>query len=201
MATAFIFFVLFILWTFHKPLLYRQLTVIPNSESRKNLMKLSHRMMRTFCFNISCSGGQSWTVLSETSVDTVRITTRKSIDPGQPSGLILCAVSTTWLPFSHQQVFEFLRDERRRSQVVPFQLLTTTCNTSFPTDCTQGVQIFYWWFSFLKLNQKQLDVLSGGTSSQEIAHIANGSDPGNCISLLRINVSVMLRPIITNSKV
>lgn len=124
--------------------------VIPNSESRKNLMKLSHRMMRTFCFNISCSGGQSWTVLSETSVDTVRITTRKSIDPGQPSGLILCAVSTTWLPFSHQQVFEFLRDERRRSQ---------------------------------------LDVLSGGTSSQEIAHIASGSHPGNCISLLRINAA------------
>ncbi|KAI3934372.1 hypothetical protein MKW92_006841 [Papaver armeniacum] len=124
--------------------------VIPNPEARKNLMKLSHRMMRTFCFNISCSGGQSWTVLSETSVDTVRITTRKNIDPGQPSGLILCAVSTTWLPFSHQQVFEFLRDERRRSQ---------------------------------------LDVLSGGTSSQEIAHIANGSHPGNCISLLRINAA------------
>ncbi|KAI3855684.1 hypothetical protein MKX03_030541, partial [Papaver bracteatum] len=126
------------------------LGVIQNPESRKNLMKLSHRMMRTFCFNISCSGGQSWTVLSETSVDTVRITTRKNIDPGQPSGLILCAVSTTWLPFSHQQVFDFLRDERRRSQ---------------------------------------LDVLSGGTSSQEIAHIANGSHPGNCISLLRINAA------------
>ncbi|MCL7044069.1 hypothetical protein MKW94_020100 [Papaver nudicaule] len=123
---------------------------ISTSEARMNLMKLSHRMMRTFCFNISCSGGQSWTALPDSSVDTVRIATRKNVEPGQPSGLILCAVSTTWLPFSRQRVFDFLRDEHRRSQ---------------------------------------LDVLSGGTSSHEVAHIANGSHPGNCISLLRINAA------------
>jgi hypothetical protein len=35
----------------------------------------------------------------------------------------------------------------------------------------------------------QLDVLSNGNSLHEVAHIANGSHPGNCISLLRINVS------------
>ncbi|OVA02876.1 Homeobox domain [Macleaya cordata] len=126
------------------------LGVIPSPEARRNLMKLSQRMIRTFCFNISASGGQSWTALSDSSVDTVRITTRKNIEPGQPNGVILCAVSTTWLPFSHHQVFDFLRDERQRSQ---------------------------------------LDVLSGGTSSHEVAHIANGSHPGNCISLLRINAA------------
>ncbi|XP_023532954.1 homeobox-leucine zipper protein HDG5-like [Cucurbita pepo subsp. pepo] len=34
-----------------------------------------------------------------------------------------------------------------------------------------------------------LEVLSNGNSLHEVAHIANGSHPGNCISLLRINVA------------
>lgn len=34
-----------------------------------------------------------------------------------------------------------------------------------------------------------MEVLSNGYSLNEVAHIANGSHPGNCISLLRINVS------------
>lgn len=72
------------------------------------------------------------------------------MEPGQPNGLILSAVSTTWLPYQHNQVFDFLRDECRRAQ---------------------------------------LEVLSNGNSLHEVAHIANGSHPGNCISLLRINVA------------
>ncbi|XP_044465562.1 homeobox-leucine zipper protein HDG5-like isoform X2 [Mangifera indica] len=126
------------------------LGVIPSPEARKNLMRLAQRMIRTFCVNISTSSGQSWTALSDSPTDTVRITTRKITEPGQPYGVILCAVSTTWLPYSHTQVFDLLRDERRRSQ---------------------------------------LDVLSNGNALHEVAHIANGSHPGNCISLLRINVA------------
>uniref|UniRef100_A0A2N9GWN3 Homeobox domain-containing protein n=1 Tax=Fagus sylvatica TaxID=28930 RepID=A0A2N9GWN3_FAGSY len=126
------------------------LGVLPSPEARKNLMKLAQRMIRTFCVNISSSSGLIWTALSDSPDDTVRITTRKISEPGQPNGLILCAVSTTWLPYSHCQVFDLLRDERRRSQ---------------------------------------LDVLSNGNSLHEVAHIANGSHPGNCISLLRINVA------------
>ncbi|XP_057978403.1 homeobox-leucine zipper protein ROC3 [Malania oleifera] len=126
------------------------LGVIPTPEARKNLMKLAQRMTRTFCTNISSSDGQSWTALSDCADDTVRITTRKITEAGQPNGVILCAVSTTWLPYPHYQVFDLLRDERRRTQ---------------------------------------LDVLSSGNSLHEVAHIANGSHPGNCISLLRINVA------------
>ncbi|XP_057475652.1 LOW QUALITY PROTEIN: homeobox-leucine zipper protein ROC3-like [Actinidia eriantha] len=126
------------------------LGVIPSPEARKNLMNLAQRMIRTFCVNISTSWGQSWTSLSDSADDTVRITTRKVTEPGQPHGLILSAVSTTWLPHSHNHVFDLLRDEHRRAQ---------------------------------------LDVLSNGNSLHEVAHIANGSHPGNCISLLRINVA------------
>lgn len=32
----------------------------------------------------------------------------------------------------------------------------------------------------------QWDVLSNGNPVQEVAHIANGSHPGNCISVLRV---------------
>ena len=80
-------------------------------------MKLAQRMIKTFSVNISTSGGQSWTALSENAEDAVRITTRKIMEPGQPNGLILCAVTTTWLPYSHDQVFELLKNEYRRSQV------------------------------------------------------------------------------------
>ncbi|CAI9755331.1 unnamed protein product [Fraxinus pennsylvanica] len=126
------------------------LGVIPSPQARKNLMNLAQRMIRTFCLNISTSCGQSWTALSDSAEDTVRITTRKVTEPGQPNGLILSAVSTIWLPFPHNHVFDFLRDEQRRAQ---------------------------------------LDVLSNGNSLHEVAHIANGSHPGNCVSLLRINVA------------
>ncbi|KAK6782906.1 hypothetical protein RDI58_020702 [Solanum bulbocastanum] len=126
------------------------LGVIPSPEARKSLMNLAQRMIKTFCMNISTCCGQSWTALSDSSDDTVRITTRKVTEPGQPNGLILSAVSTSWLPYNHFQVFDLLRDERRRAQ---------------------------------------LDVLSNGNSLHEVAHIANGSHPGNCISLLRINVA------------
>ncbi|KAL6906327.1 hypothetical protein ACP4OV_003928 [Aristida adscensionis] len=126
------------------------LGVIRTPEARTNMMKLSQRMITTFCANISASGSQSWTALSESAEDTIRVTTRKNTDPGQPSGVILTAVSTCWLPFSHQQVFELLADEQQRCQ---------------------------------------LEILSNGGSLHEVAHIANGSHPRNCISLLRINAA------------
>ncbi|KAH8513846.1 hypothetical protein H0E87_006922 [Populus deltoides] len=126
------------------------LGVIPSPEARKNMMRLAQRMIRIFSLNISSSSGQSWTGLSDSYDDTVRITTRKITEPGQPNGVILSAVSTTWLPYPHYQVFDLLRDEHRRSQ---------------------------------------LELLSNGNALHEVAHIANGSHPGNCISLLRINVA------------
>lgn len=126
------------------------LGVIPSPKARKNMMKLSQGMIRNFHANISAAGAQSWTALSDSSDDTIRVTTRKNTDPGQPNGVILTAVSTTWLPFPHQQVFDLLTDEQRRSQ---------------------------------------LDVLSNGNSFHEVAHIANGSHPRNCVSLLRVNAA------------
>ncbi|OIV95012.1 hypothetical protein TanjilG_22209 [Lupinus angustifolius] len=44
-------------------------------------------------------------------------------------------------------------------------------------------------FDFLRdeNSRREWDILSNGGQVQEMAHIANGHDPGNCVSLLRVN--------------
>ncbi|KAM7254943.1 hypothetical protein ACFE04_020184 [Oxalis oulophora] len=46
-------------------------------------------------------------------------------------------------------------------------------------------------FDFLRdeSSRSEWDILSNNGLVQEIAHIANGRDPGNCVSLLRVNVT------------
>ncbi|CAN1265777.1 Homeobox-leucine zipper protein HDG11 [Linum perenne] len=120
--------------------------VIPSPEGKRSMMKLAQRMVSSFCSSISTSNSHQWTTLSGLNDVGVRVTLRKSTDPGQPNGVVLSAATTFWLPVSPQNVFNFFKDEKTRSQ----------------------------W-----------DVLSSGNGVQEVAHIANGSHPGNCISVLR----------------
>ncbi|KAK1557283.1 hypothetical protein Q3G72_021701 [Acer saccharum] len=46
-------------------------------------------------------------------------------------------------------------------------------------------------FDFLRdeNSRNEWDILSNGGLVQEMAHIANGCDPGNCVSLLRVNIA------------
>ncbi|XP_020089795.1 homeobox-leucine zipper protein ROC8-like isoform X1 [Ananas comosus] len=120
--------------------------VIPSPEGKRSMMKLSQRMVNNFCASLSSSQIQRWTMLSGLSDVGVRVTVHRSSDPGQPSGVVLSAATSLWLPMSCERVFSFFRDENMRPQ----------------------------W-----------DVLSSGNPVQEVARISNGSDPGNCISLLR----------------
>ncbi|XP_047310567.1 homeobox-leucine zipper protein PROTODERMAL FACTOR 2-like [Impatiens glandulifera] len=123
--------------------------VISTPEGRKSMLKLAERMVISFCSGVGASTSQTWTALSGSSDDDVRVMTRKSMDdPGRPPGVVLSAATSFWLPMPPKRVFDFLRDENSRSE----------------------------W-----------DILSNGGLVQEMAHIANGSDPGNCISLLRVN--------------
>ncbi|KAK3224660.1 hypothetical protein Dsin_004522 [Dipteronia sinensis] len=120
--------------------------VIPSPDGKRSMMKLAQRMVNSFCTSISTSNSHRWTTLSGMNDVGVRVTLHKSTDSGQPNGVVLNAATTFWLPVSPQNVFNFFRDERTRSQ----------------------------W-----------DVLSNGNAVQEVAHIANGSHPGSCISVLR----------------
>ncbi|KAL5082031.1 hypothetical protein RYX36_010452 [Vicia faba] len=123
--------------------------VITNQDGRKSMLKLAERMCISFCAGVSASTAHTWTTLSGTGADDVRVMTRKSVDdPGRPAGIVLSAATSFWLPVSPKRVFEFLRDENSRNE----------------------------W-----------DILSNGGVVQEMAHIANGRDTGNCVSLLRVN--------------
>ncbi|KAL0318663.1 UNVERIFIED_CONTAM: Homeobox-leucine zipper protein HDG11 [Sesamum angustifolium] len=119
---------------------------IPSVEGKRSMMKLAQRMVNNFCSSINPASGQQWTTLSGLNEFEVRATVHRSIDPGQPNGVVLSAAATIWLPVPPQNVFNFFKDERTRPQ----------------------------W-----------DVLSNQNPVQEVAHIANGSHPGNCISVLR----------------
>ncbi|KAK4792985.1 hypothetical protein SAY86_023420 [Trapa natans] len=128
--------------------------VITSPEGRKSMLKLAERMVISFCAGVGASTTHTWTTLSGTGADDVRVMTRKSIDdPGRPPGIVLSAATSFWLPVPPKRVFDFLRDENSRSE----------------------------W-----------DILSNGGVVQEMAHIANGRDTGNCVSLLRVNVSTTI---------
>ncbi|XP_028795280.1 homeobox-leucine zipper protein HDG2 isoform X2 [Neltuma alba] len=123
--------------------------VITNQDGRRSMLKLAERMVISFCAGVSASTAHTWTTLSGTGADDVRVMTRKSVDdPGRPPGIVLSAATSFWLPVPPERVFDFLRDENSRSE----------------------------W-----------DILSNGGVVQEMAHIANGRDTGNCVSLLRVN--------------
>jgi len=83
------------------------------------MLKLAERMVISFCAGVSASTAHTWTTLSGTGADDVRVMTRKSVDdPGRPPGIVLSAATSFWLPVSPKRVFEFLRDENSRSEVI-----------------------------------------------------------------------------------
>ncbi|XP_021849370.2 homeobox-leucine zipper protein ANTHOCYANINLESS 2 [Spinacia oleracea] len=88
------------------------------ASGRRSMLKLAQRMTNNFCAGVCASSVHKWNKLNIGNVDEdVRVMTRKSIDdPGEPSGIVLSAATSVWLPVSQQRLFDFLRDERLRSE-------------------------------------------------------------------------------------
>ncbi|KAJ4828788.1 hypothetical protein Tsubulata_010801 [Turnera subulata] len=120
--------------------------VITSPDGRNSILKLAHRMVKNFCASLSMTGKLDFPQLSEVNNSGVRVQVRKSIEPGQPGGMIVSAATSLWLPLQPQDVFNFFKDEETRAQ----------------------------W-----------DILSNGNPVHKIAHVINGVNPGNCISLIR----------------
>ncbi|GJN22425.1 hypothetical protein PR202_gb09985 [Eleusine coracana subsp. coracana] len=80
------------------------------------MMKLSQRMVSSFCATLSASQLHRWTTLSGPNDVGVRVMVHRSTDPGQPSGVVLSAATSIWLPVPCDKVFAFVRDENTRSQ-------------------------------------------------------------------------------------
>ncbi|KAL2928478.1 Homeobox-leucine zipper protein GLABRA 2 [Bienertia sinuspersici] len=84
---------------------------------RKSILKLAQRMTWSFCRALGASAFNSWTKITTKTGDDVRVTSRKNLnDPGEPVGVILCAVSSVWLPVSPGVLFDFLRDDAHRNE-------------------------------------------------------------------------------------
>uniref|UniRef100_A0A803M3F2 Uncharacterized protein n=2 Tax=Chenopodium quinoa TaxID=63459 RepID=A0A803M3F2_CHEQI len=88
------------------------------ASGHRSMLKLAQRMTNNFCAGVCASTVHKWNKLNIGNVDEdVRVMTRKSIDdPGEPPGIVLSAATSVWLPVSPQRLFDFLRDERLRSE-------------------------------------------------------------------------------------
>ncbi|XP_009611248.1 homeobox-leucine zipper protein GLABRA 2 isoform X1 [Nicotiana tomentosiformis] len=84
---------------------------------RKSILKLAQRMTWSFCHAIGASSYNKWDKIHSKTGDDIRVASRKNLtDPREPFGLILCATSSVWLPFSRNVLFDFLRDETRQHE-------------------------------------------------------------------------------------
>ncbi|KAL8112867.1 hypothetical protein AgCh_020249 [Apium graveolens] len=92
--------------------------VITTPEGRKSMLKLAERMVLSFCTGVGASTAHTWTTISGSGDNDVRVMTRKSVDdPGRPPGIVLSAATSFWIPVPPKRVFDFLRDENSRSEV------------------------------------------------------------------------------------
>ncbi|KAL7603072.1 hypothetical protein Lser_V15G18172 [Lactuca serriola] len=92
-------------------------TGIPTMAGRKSIFKLAERMTWSFSRALGGSSHHTWKKIPSKTGDDIRVASRKNLnDPGEPLGVILCAVSSIWLPVSHTVLFDFLRDETRRNE-------------------------------------------------------------------------------------
>ncbi|KAI4381920.1 hypothetical protein MLD38_007938 [Melastoma candidum] len=84
---------------------------------RKSILRLSQRMTQSFCQAIGASSYHNWTKVPGKTGEDIRVSSRKNLnDPGEPLGVILCAVSSVLLPVSPHALFDFLRDSTRRHE-------------------------------------------------------------------------------------
>ncbi|KAJ1414384.1 START-like domain superfamily [Sesbania bispinosa] len=128
-------------WNF-KELLY-------SLEGRKSVMKLAHRMVKTFCESLTMSGHElDFPHLTVENNSGVRVNVRKSAGIGQPNGTIVMVATSLWLPLHYENVFEFLTDHKRRAQwdVLacgnPVHLVAHISNGIHPGNCISIIQPF-----------------------------------------------------------
>lgn len=80
----------------------------------KSILKLAQRMKLNFYSGITASSVHKWEKLNADNVgQDTRILTRKSLEP---SGIVLSAATSLWLPVTQQRLFEFLCDGKCRNQ-------------------------------------------------------------------------------------
>ncbi|XP_047341252.1 homeobox-leucine zipper protein GLABRA 2-like [Impatiens glandulifera] len=86
-------------------------------EEKKHIMVLAHKMTANFCHSIGTSSLHKLTKLTSKNEYDIRVSIRRNLDvPGEPIGVILCAVTSIWLPVSRLVLSDYLSDESRRHE-------------------------------------------------------------------------------------
>ncbi|XP_002516023.2 homeobox-leucine zipper protein GLABRA 2 [Ricinus communis] len=92
-------------------------TGVATLAGRKSILKLAQRMTWSFCRAIGASSYHTWNRVTSKTGEDIRISSRKNLnDPAEPLGVILCAVSSVWLPVSPHVLFDYLRDDTHRNE-------------------------------------------------------------------------------------
>ena len=92
--------------------------MIRSAESRRNIMRLTRRMVKCYCESLCMQDNTSFPHLTRMNNSGVRVAVRVNMsDPGEPKGMILSAATSFWLPLSPQHVFDYLIDDRKRAKV------------------------------------------------------------------------------------
>ncbi|KAJ4816331.1 Homeobox leucine zipper protein [Rhynchospora pubera] len=94
-------------------------TTTITASGRRSMLKLAQRMTDNFCAGVCASSAHKWSKLvgAGNVGEDVKVMTRQSVDePGEPPGVVLSAATSVWVPVAPQRLFDFLRDERLRSE-------------------------------------------------------------------------------------
>ncbi|KAE8736122.1 Homeobox-leucine zipper protein GLABRA 2 [Hibiscus syriacus] len=92
-------------------------TGVATLAGRKSILKLAQRMTWSFCHAIGASSYRNRNKVTSKTGKDIRVSSRNNLnDPGEPLGVIVCAVSSVWLPVSLTILFDLLRDESRRNE-------------------------------------------------------------------------------------
>ncbi|XP_021892210.1 homeobox-leucine zipper protein ANTHOCYANINLESS 2 isoform X1 [Carica papaya] len=89
-----------------------------SAAGKKSMLKLAQRMTYNFCTGVCASSVRKWDKLQIGNVsEDVKVMTRKNInEAGEPPGVVLSAATSVWMPVTQERLFNFLRDERLRSE-------------------------------------------------------------------------------------
>jgi len=80
-------------------------------------MNFAHRMLKIFCESITMADGLDFPLSDLANTSGVRVSIRESKMIGQPSGMIVAAATSIWLPLHYMKIFEFFSDDKNRAQV------------------------------------------------------------------------------------
>ncbi|KAL2920618.1 Homeobox-leucine zipper protein ANTHOCYANINLESS 2 [Bienertia sinuspersici] len=91
---------------------------VVTQDGRRSILKLMRRISNNFCSGLCASSACRWEKLQVGGLaPDVCVMSRVTVDePGEPSGVVLSASTSVWIPVPRQHLFDFLRDEKLRGK-------------------------------------------------------------------------------------